>query len=245
VVAVKALKKVPHDWFKEGPQKGLSEIYGGGQDMPNFGIVAASGAQIGPWMRCKDYIQDTIWGGRKKQSYEIYGWTYKAGKDKRPSTRWLILALKWTSKASKMPEYLDNVRRTVDRLEKHLKIPLCARTHFSDVMDDKFIVWGSPHWMRCVGTVSFFTFLLRAALFNTSGRFEDIPSQKKWPVGNDAYYAKDGALFIDLLMKEGFEAFESDWDGYTSVGAVHNNGFVGFSHRNRDKLGAKQKKSAT
>lgn len=231
-----AFKLAPKDFLKEtGKEGSLSEIYGGNQKMPEFAIISPSGVQIGEWMKCKDYIQDAVWATKKNVSYEIYGFKFDIATDKVSLNR-LILAVRWPGKkAVYLKECLDNVKATVEDIEKRLKIPKYKRTRFARVRKGNaarsyFVVYGSPAWMHCIAAVSFFTWLIRAALTNDGGRIDTLDS-KKFAVSKDAYYFKGGKKFIDMLKKGGFSAFQPDWNK-EDVYKVHNNGFVTFSGGN-------------
>ena len=196
--------------------------------MPEFAILAPDGSQIVTWMKCKDYIQDTIWGSMNNKYVSIYGWRYNPNKDPKPSSRYLLLALRWVGRDSEMETYLYNVQETVEDLESRLRIPKVDRTRFSRASGDKFVIYGSNKWKRCAATVSFFTFLIRASLTNSGGKLETIG--KKTAVGKDAYYIKSGAPFIKRLLSKGFLGFKPDWHKECSE-EIHDSGFVNYSGR--------------
>lgn len=218
-------RKVSSSFFQQNPkQGGLSEEFDSYMDMPQFAIVAPDGTQIGPWMKCKDYIQDVWWGSKHNRDYNCHGFSYSPGDDPKPSKRWLLLAIKWPSKKNKMDNMLVNVKATVENLEKRLKIPKFKRTRFSLVIGDMFIIYGSPQWLTSISLVSFFTWLLRASLNNKKGKLEAIKDSNP-PVKKDWYYYTNGLNFINQLLKEGIESFKDDWS-YTEVYKCHDGGFV-------------------
>jgi hypothetical protein len=186
-------------------------------------------------MKCKDYIQDSVWGAKNSVDYSIYGWRFEAKKDKL-SKRYLLLAMRWRGiKADKLKGCLENIKGTVENLEKRLGIPLFQRTRFSRILKGShFVIYGSPMWLRCVGTVSFFTWMLRAS-FENDGRTIESIGDSDCPVGNDTYYFKGGKNFISQLLGQGIESFSPDWSS-KSVIHIHNNGFVKYSRLMQSKM---------
>jgi hypothetical protein len=235
----------PNTFLKENKNQAyLSEAYGKGDKMPEFTIISPDGTQIGSWMRCKDFIQDTIWGFKNNKSYSIYGWKFNPKSD-AVSKRYLFLGMRWRA-SKKLKENLENVKATIEDVEKRVGIPLYQRTRFSRVLSNKgaeyFVVYGSPAWTRCIGTVSFFTWLLRASLTN-SGRTLETIEKANTPVANDKYYLRGGEKFIKKLFSHGIESFKPDWS-ISSVNEAHHNGFVQYSRRIKTKKKKKKVKKA-
>jgi len=214
--------------------KSLNQVYNHDEDMPEFAILGSKGEQIGPWMKCKDYIQDTIWAGKAKKSCSVYGFSYKHGVDPEPCLSRLMLALRWPSKSlPQMARMLINTKRVVEDLETRLKVPKFERTRFTRVKDSHFIVSGSPVWLKSSHTVSFFSFLIRGSLLNETGRLET--SRDSSPVKKDVYYLLTGKKFIKNLLENGVDSLESNWN-VESANNLHNHGFV---HYSTNKLSAK------
>lgn len=222
-------------FFRASKRKfSLSEIYGSGSSMPEFTVVAEDGRQIGGWVRCKDFIQDVWWGHLNNVSYGIYGYNYNPVLDPKPSLNELLLALRWKGKTEKqLKSMLKNLRKTVDSVESKMPwegkkgLPENMRSKFSEPEDGIIVVRGSKIYLRSVALLSFFTWLVRGSLLNKSGKLSEI--KKTCPVKKDAYYHNSGQKFINELIKNGPNAFISDFDSYRNVSAVHNNGFVRWS----------------
>lgn len=228
-------RKIAKAFLKPGKKMSLSQAYGN-VSMPEFSILSPDGTMIGPWMRCKDYIQDVIWGHINQKKYSIYGWSWDPESDPAPSNRWLILALMWNGKTTEqMAAMLENVKGTVEDIEKRLRIPKFRRTRFSKAVNNYFVIYASPNWLRSVGTVSFICWLIRASLTNESKKFDKL-DRNKFPVSNDAYYIQNGANFIKLLLHGGFNSIEDDWKSYNIVNQVHNNGICGRSEYAKQQL---------
>lgn len=233
-------KRVAKDFIKPGRALKLSEAYGSDTNMPQFAIMAENGQQIGSWMRCKDYIQDVVWGSKQGVAYSVHGWQYDPAVDSRISEKWLILAIKWPSKSdAQLERALENAKHTLENLEKMLSVPKFQRSRFSRRIGDHFIIYGGQHWLKSAGTVSLLTWLLRASLTNSHQTFESLMMMKKFAVANDGYYSKRGKFYIDHLIKVGFEGIPSDWTTFSAAYQVHGNGFVGQSYQMATKLGAK------
>jgi len=213
----------------------LIEAYGGNESMPEFVIVSPNGDQIGPWMRCKDYIQDCIWGGMFGKTYNCHGFQYTHGKDPVPNLENLHLGMRFMAKNEELDEMLENVKETVSDLEERVGIPAVERTRFSRVIPNKtfnyFIVYGSKYWLKATHTISFFTFLLRGSFLNTGRKIETIG--KTPPCKNDSYYFNSGKKYMDMLSKGGIDGIESNWEQHKSHSdayQLHNGGFVNWSY---------------
>lgn len=232
-------KRVAANFIKPGRVLSLSEAYSQ-NDMPQFAIMAENGQQIGSWMRCKDYIQDVIWGSKKGVAYEVHGWVYDPKEDPRTSDKWVILAMKWPTKTDvQLDKAIENVKATLEDLEKRLGIPKFRRSRFSRRIGDHFVIYGGTHWLKSAGTVSFLTWVLRASLTNRHQTFESLITMKnKFAVSNDGYYGKSGKPFIDNLFEVGFDGIESDWETFQQAYNVHGNGFVGQANKMSAKKGA-------
>lgn len=213
------------DFFKAAKQEVyLSEEYSSGDNMPEFAILDKNGNQICSWMRCKDFINDTIWSHKTGKSCSIYGWEYNPTKQPL-SDRWLILAMRWNK--HKLSPIVKNLQVTVEKLEKKLGVPKFKRSRFSTVKGHRFIVFGSPIWMESSALTSFFTWLLRAAVHSKDGDLNAL----KPPVGKDVYYYKNGKSFIAKLLSEGLKGFKdaTTWSDLKSCSAAHNAGFIHYS----------------
>ncbi len=203
----------------------LSEIYNINTEMPEFAILSATGVQIGPWIKCKDFIHDCIWGAKSEKSYTMFGFKYVHGTDPLPNLKRLHLALRYRGTSTNtLNQILINPKKTIENLEKKLGFKSHERTKFSRIIENYFLIYGSKKWMTASHTVSFFTFLIRASLNNTGGRIGTIG--KTSPVKKDCYYYRGGSEYYKLLKSKGIEGFEPNWTSAKSVGDIHGCGFL-------------------
>lgn len=223
--------ELPGNFIKGGKKYELCENYSRHQDMVEFAVLKKSGIQVGDWMRCKDYIQDIIWGSKNKVSYSIYGWKFNYDKDKIDPNN-LILALRRRAATKEMlSQYLKNCSSTIWDLESILGIPTPRRTKFSKIINDYFVVYTSKFWLRCIGTVSFLTWVLRSSIENNNGTWDShVNNKNNYHNRSDTYYLNDGAKFIEYIKENGIESLHPDWDR-ARVGNVHNNGWVSYTAR--------------
>lgn len=214
----------------------LIEAYSKSSPMPEFVLLSLEGNQIGPWMRCKDYIQDCIWGGMFGKTYNCHGFGYTHGKDPKPNLENLHLGMRFLAKTQQLEEMLENVKETVHDLEERVGIPPEERTRFSSVIKDKFnyfIVYGSKHWLKATHTISFFTFLLRGSFQNKKRKIETIG--KTPPCKNDTYYFNSGKKYMKMLSDGGINGVKSNWDKHKDHNdpyQLHEGGFVNWSYSN-------------
>lgn len=211
----------------------LSEAYNKTSSMPEFAIMSEDGRQIGPWMRCKDYVQDCIWGGMFKESYQVHGFKYTHGEDPAPNLKKLHLAVRFITEKHQLADMLENIKKTVENLEERISIPKKDRTKFSRVIDNYFIVYGSKHWLKATHSISFFTFLIRATFLNIGRKIETIGTTP--PCGKDTFYFKNGRKYMEMLSEHGIKGVESNWDSHKSASACHDDGFVAWSDKNGGK----------
>lgn len=209
----------------------LEEEYTPGTLMPQFAILSDFGYQIGPWIQCKDYVQDAVWGAMFGFDVSVYGFRWSPVDDlPRASLRKLMLAMRYPGEEDELPKMLSNVKKTVENLESRIRIPKCQRTRFSSITDGYFVVYGSHHWLKATHTISFFTFLLRSSMNNSGGTVETIGTTP--PVKKDTYYHETGKKYIKTLIKNGIDGIESNWEQYSKARdsqRVHNGGFVNFT----------------
>lgn len=213
----------------------LEEAYDPNESMPEFALLSIDGKQIGSWMKCKDYIQDCIWGGKFGKSYDCHGFYYNHGRDPLPNLDNLHLAVRYSDPKykQKLSDMLENIKGTVEDLEERIKIPKKERTRFSRVINDEFdyfVVYGSRHWLKATHTISFFTFLLRASFLNSGKKIDTIGTTP--PVKKDAYYYQSGRKYMEMLSKSGIKALDSNWKRHSKHDdpySVHGDGFVAWS----------------
>jgi len=228
---VLGFKKIKVDEFLDMSTRNklsLSEIYGKKDSVPEFAILSPDGKQIGTWMKCKDYIQDTFWAAKSGTTFSIYGWVWNHVSDPHPSHKKPILSLRWRNKEG-FEKLAANTKRVVESLEKDLKIPLYLRTRFSAPTKNKFIVFVSPLWVRASWSISFFTWLLRASLMVDEET--TVWKATKFAVGNDAYYRDSAKKFYDHLKKMGgLQKLQSNWDKISSAYQCHESGVCGWAN---------------
>ena len=209
------------------PSDSLSEEYSPDKDMPEYAVLSDDGQQIGCWMKCKDYIQDTVWGMKNEKSCEVYGFNYRHGVDPLPGKTNINLALRWIGKSEEeMSRMLINTKKVVEDMEKRLGVPKFKRTRFSKVNGCHFTLRASSFWMKSSQLVSFFTFMVRSSLLNKTGRLET--SKDTAPVKKDIYYLLSGKDFIKKILTEGPDFVDPNWDSDNAYD-VHNGGFVNYS----------------
>lgn len=221
--------EIDKDYIKPSRQHlRLNQAYSSNESMTEFSILKADGTQIGAWMKCKDYIQDSIWGSKNGRGYSIHGWSFDPDHDKLPTTM-LPLAVRWLGEdISKM---LPRVIGTMADVEKMLGFAEHNKTRFSGVHAANghqfFVIYLSHLWLRCIGTVSFVSWLIRVSMLNAGKKYSTVKSCLR---GNDEYYFSGGERFIDKLFSRGIESFKSDWS-IDDVGQVHHNGFVAYASK--------------
>lgn len=217
----------------------LNQIYSQSQDFPDIGILSQDGSQIGPFVRCKDYIMDVVWAHNRKTPFVLYGFNYQNPTEKPLPTYRLNLCLTWKNKTKEqMEEMLKNTLNTIADIETKAKVPARAPTLFSNVMSFKnegkdqyyFIVYGSYFWRRNVESITFFVTSMRLGLLNPSGTWDSLLTIAKSGAAanfNDSTYLGYGKPYMDLLKTKGVLALpKQDWSKFTNAGAVHGQGFT-------------------
>lgn len=222
----------------------LNQIYSQTQDFPDIGIISNDGNQIGPFVRCKDYIMDVVWAHNVKKPFTLYGFNYSNPETLPMPTYRLNLCVTWKNKTKEdMEQYLNNTLKTIVDIEDKSKVPARAHTYFSNVMmfknqfnDNKeqpyFIVYGSYFWRRNVESITFFVTSMRLGLLNKEGTWESLLKISQKDLGpnqsfNDISYLGYGKPYMELLKKKGVLALpKQDWSKFSTAGSVHGQGFT-------------------
>lgn len=198
------------------------------QKVPELAIIGDDMKQIGPWMKCKDYIQDVICANNTQTNFYIYGFQYSYMSGPHAKTG-INLAIRWDGKTKdEMSTYFHNVRATLLAFEKKAKVS--AKSKVFLLKNNQILVLGSNDWRRCIATISFFATICRLGLLNTGKTiktFLQIKYDKSF--AQDAYYIGIAQTFVNKLLNDGIESFvEEDWQFASQdyIPRCHGNGFV-------------------
>lgn len=241
-------------WLKDKPS--LSQIYSSG---PEFCFVSEKNQQCHPFVMCKDFLNDAIYGCLHNKSASIYGFTYNTSS---PPISFEKTRLAYTNSSDpklseKIPGILDFINQVAKKL--HLK-----RTSVKQISNPEskykksgiYLFESTPMWMNSPPLISMYSLFLRVGSVHTVGdtfskTIEDIISDKKKAYQkNDKSYLASAAKGIDDILKHGYRKFffkdtKKNFPEKKSIGSIHDAfGIVGFSHDNGMKYWSKKRKEA-
>lgn len=236
-LSMRPLVKMAPDWYKEDKMLRMSLSEAGTANrkhVPKITILSDDGIPMGPYTTCKDYLDDFVWAIKTGvASYECFGWRYKKGQPAPSLLHNLPLAVqfeKGSQYVGNLPSYLQNLRALFFNLETHLAVPKEEQTQFALLNNETIVLLLSLAWLKAIPTLSFACYLSRAGMVVPDGDIAKLRDAQML-LDRDKYYAQSGQKFIDKLMKDGFEGFESDWTKHEAAYNVHSDGFVSYSTR--------------
>jgi hypothetical protein len=221
------------------PESSLSQIYGHTDNrMPCLAVVSKDGQQIGPWIKCKDYIQDVVWSCRTKRDFSCHGFKRDIG-DPEITPDGLTIAVRWLGKTvEELTGLQANSIATITALEAAARLPEGQETKFSQVIMGSdnhpyFIVFMAPAWTRNTPSITCFVSCMRLGLINKERTLQSLPTSEMEGVtmGNDSRYVGSGKTFIDRITADGIMSVpEQKWKTFKSAYNIHGSGFANFSY---------------
>jgi hypothetical protein len=233
-------KTQPIEWAK---QYNTGQIYSTG---PELSIVTEDGKQLGPGVRCKDFLHDTIWGRLNDRTFTIYGYNFdESFKDQMWEDRPRVLL---SHPSRTISDDAETMKDFMNQIEGALSISKPSFYRIPASLPSRLrkggaLMWiGDPVWMIAPPAFSLWVLLLRNAHLHQQGESwektinslatgETQPGQK-----NDSVFLKFAVRGIEHMINKGgiAEVFSKNInDNYpSSIGHTtlhHFGGIVSFS----------------
>lgn len=221
----------------------LSQAVHGGIE---FAHISREDHQVGPWVFCKDYLQDAIWGTVNKKVASIYGYYFDPKQEQKPTVlraRLLITNSGDTTMRDKVPLCEDFVHQVEDTLGIVMKTTFqeCENPPGKYKRSGVWLVEGSRRWVTSPVMLSMYTLLLRTGFVHTLGTpfmetIDAIVKGKIPPYSSVDRSRLTGAVEgIRRILKEGdrnifHTSAKENYPSKADVGTVHNSmGIMGFT----------------
>lgn len=224
--------------FKESEisERTLSQMRGcDDNSLPCIAIVGDNDEQIGPWFKCKDYIQDVVRANHVKQSFSIYGFKYNVKNDP-PLKNKFRLAYRWREiKDDVFAERRANMVETIKDIEKQIKIE--KHSEFSEPFKigghNAVLIDANIEWSKAIPLISFLSLVGRLSMLNEGRTLKSLLKMKKADgMMEDIYYLTSSRGFVNHLVKNGISDFPNENWAAKTTHTCHNYGIVGWSKEN-------------
>ncbi len=158
-------------WFAGSMPKIAQTVWTGLQ----YSFLSEKGEQLSPFVFCKEFMMDTVWGEVNERSIFTYGFEYDYEKSPKvclTETRFLLR--NWEDQ--NFIENVNNCMRFLNQLEKQLKFNPSkavqvtnAPKYFYRENVPVMFVSGDPKWMLSPPLLSLYTMLLRVGMTYEKG----------------------------------------------------------------------------
>ena len=213
----------------------LNQIYDRGME---YCFVSENNVQACPFVRCKDFLQDTILSKHTNKPVSIYGFAYDPKKDAPIPTEKTRLAVvnKSDKKFSdKIPAILDLLNQIEIKLHLIKTIAIPAKT-LPKGYSCAFILEGSSRWMLSPPMLSLYALLIRVGGTHKVG--DEYNKTFKKLIGNkvNSYQRDDATLLksaqkgIDRIIKYGYAKlfFKEPSKNYPDVNVSYMHNYFGI-----------------
>lgn len=208
-----------------------------------FSLISKDGDQIHPFVFCKDFLQDVVYGHLHDKSAAIFGFRYDPKTNPAVDmdlTRICIADAKMKNFRSCLASSLEFVNFFAKKMHIRSTFELKIKPHptYNDCC--AYLV-GSRVWQNAPPLLSLYTLLLRAGMSHNLGdSVEDsyrqmISGKIKTYNHSDQSFLRRSQSSVDQLMKIGYRKFfyvdpKRNYPVNCPISAMHNNfGICGFS----------------
>lgn len=208
-----------------------------------FSLISKDGNQLHPFVFCKDFLHDVVYGHLHNKSAEIFGFKYdpkiNAAVD-MDSTRICICDSKMTDFRTRLAASLEFVNYFAKKmhLQSTFEVEIAPHPTYKDRC--AYLV-GSRVWQNAPPLLSLYTLLLRAGMVHTLGNpveesYQGMISGKiKTYNGSDQSFLRRSQKGVEQLLKIGYRKFfyidpKRNYPVDCPISTMHNNfGICGFS----------------
>jgi hypothetical protein len=230
------------DWKPVPLNSKIMQIYSKGLE---YALVSADYEQCHPFVWCKDFLHDVMYGTLHNKWVEIYKFKYDPSIDPNPCLDRIRLLLT-NSKDKKFKEKIPAVIDFINQIEKQLKIKksFVRECNYPPVSYEKagvFMLEGSKRWIQSPPMLSLYTLLLRVGFCHTVGdsfvkTIEGVKSGKIKPYQKkDGYWLKSSDAALQKILRVGDRGIfhrdiQLNYPSYMEIESIHNRlGIIGFS----------------
>lgn len=235
------MEKINIKWLKT-QSNSIAQIYSSGLE---FCFISDNLEQCHPFVFCKDFLQDAIYGFLHNKKASIYGFSYDPSTKPRLSMKRTRIALANQQDkdfAKKIPNTLDFINQFARKLRM-------KKTYVFESMDNPkkyskcgiFVTDGSAKWMNSPPLISMYSLLMRCGFVHTIGEdfmttIDGILKRKIKPYQSNDLTQLSGAINgIKKILDIGYRKFfyidsQKNFPKTADIGTMHSScGICGFS----------------
>ena len=205
------------------PDKGLCEIYSSGFQIA---MVSEDNKQCHPWVLCKDFLNDIIWGTLHKKQVSIYGLDFNYNRDPNPSLDpvKLIVRNKKKTAAAFKKEIKQSIKflNIVER-QHGFKESTIEQVDY-DGKDGVWMITCDKVWIHAPPMISLLGLYIRVGCHYPGGGSlnKAIKHYKTNVKHNDARYLKQSREIRLHILENGISIFKKNMkDNYPKNSDVH------------------------
>lgn len=220
----------------------ILQIYSKGLE---YALVSADYEQCHPFVWCKDFLHDVMYGTLHNKWFEIYKFKFDPTVDPAPCldrSRLLLTNSKDKKFAEKIPAVIDFINQIEERLKiKKTFVRRCGDPPEGYQKAGIFMFEGSKRWIQSPPMLSLYTLLLRVGFCHKLGdsfittiegvKSGDIkPYQRK-----DGHWLKSSDAALQKILRVGdrrifYKDIQLNYPSNMQIDSIHNRlGIIGFS----------------
>lgn len=229
-------------WKQAPVQSKILQIYSKGLE---YALVSENYEQCHPFVWCKDFLHDVIFGTVNNRWFEVYKFRFNPALDPVPcldKIRLLLTNSKDKRFSHKIPAVLDFINQIEDRL--NIKKTFARKCHLPPEEyrnSGVYMFQGSRRWLHAPPMLSLYSLLLRVGFVHTLGdeytktikgiiSGEIKPYQKK-----DTHWLKSVEPALQTILRIGdrrifYSDIHMNYPSKLSIDTIHNRmGIIGFA----------------
>jgi hypothetical protein len=230
------------DWKESPVNSKILQIYSKGLE---YALISADYEQCHPFVWCKDFLHDVMYGTIHNKWFEIYKFRYNPALDPAPCLDRVRLLLT-NSKDKKLAEKIPAVLDFINQIEERLKIKKsfarqCGHPPEEYQKAGVFMFEGSKRWIQSPPMLSLYTLLLRVGFCHTVGdsflkTIEGVKSGEIKPYQRkDGYWLKSSDVALQKILRVGdrrifYRDIQLNYPSNMQIDSIHNRlGIIGFA----------------
>ena len=235
------MEKATVTWFNS-PKGYIAQIYSQGLE---FAFCSADNKQCAPFIYCKDFLHDCVYGQIYNTQAAVYGFSFNPKTNPQLTLEKTRILLTNSSDVT-FKEKVENAVNFINQIEKklHLKRTVASECNSPPAPYDKsgiYLFEGSSRWQEAPPMLSLYSLLLRCGFVHKKeDSFEQTIQKLKNGTtapyqSRDVSYLTEAEKGIDLILKLGYRKvfykdMKKNYPQSVDILTFHNQfGIVGFS----------------
>ena len=192
------------NWMAD--RAGIAQIYSQGLE---YAFVSEDGRQCHPFVYCKDFLQDAVWGQLHNKAAGIYGFSFNPAAMPPVYLERFTILLRFNRRDTFPKEIISNTLPLLHMIEKVKGYEPCTIDSvgkFQGTGSEVFLLSADKRWLHAPPLLSFYTLAIRVGLTYDGSTLEEFFSKVKdgkvsCLSGNDRSYTTSALKITDKLLK--------------------------------------------